>query len=71
MQQLYIEPNNEEILGSFLQANETLDGVEAQPVSKMAKMKRKQTDKTADKRTYAFFNTETRLKRPSAITIDE
>ena len=34
VQQLYIEPKNEEILGSFLQANETIDGVEAQTVSK-------------------------------------
>ena len=28
VQQLYIEPKNEEILGSFLQANEMIDGVE-------------------------------------------
>ena len=29
VQQLYIELKNEEILGSFLQANETIDGFEA------------------------------------------
>ena len=46
MQHLYIEPKNEEILGSFLQANETIDGVDALPVSKTVKVKRKQTDKT-------------------------
>ena len=38
VQQLFREPKNEEILGSFLQANETIDGVEAQPVSKKAKV---------------------------------
>ena len=27
---LYIEPKNEETLGSFFQTNETIDGVEAQ-----------------------------------------
>ena len=40
VQQLYIEPKNEEILGSFLRANETIDGVEAHPVSKKAKVKK-------------------------------
>ena len=45
MQQLYIAPKNEKTLGSFLQANETIDGAEAQSVSKKAKVKRKQTDK--------------------------
>ena len=50
VQQLYIElKNEEEMLGSFLQANETIDGFEAQSVSKMAKVKRKQTDKTVNK----------------------
>ena len=49
VQRLYIELKNEEILGSFLQANETIDGFEAQSVSKMAKVKRKQTDKTVNK----------------------
>ena len=49
VQQLYIEPKNEEILGSFLQANETIDGVETQPVPKKAKVKRKQTDKTVNR----------------------
>ena len=49
VQQLYIELKNEEILESFLQANETIDGFEAQSVSKMAKVKRKQTDKTVNK----------------------
>ena len=44
VQQLYIEPKNEEILGSFLQANEMIDGVEAQPVSKKAKVKTDKTD---------------------------
>ena len=37
VQQVYIEPKNEEILRSFLQANETIDSVEAQQVSKKAK----------------------------------
>ena len=46
---MYIEPKNEEILGSFLQANETIDGVEAQSVPKKAKVKRKQTDKTVNR----------------------
>ena len=49
VQQLYIELKNEEMLGSFLQANETIDGFEAQSVSKMAKVKRKQTDETVNK----------------------
>ena len=49
VQQLYVELKNEEILESFLQANETIDGFEAQSVSKMAKVKRKQTDKTVNK----------------------
>ena len=77
---LYIEPKDEEILGSFLQANETTDGVEAQPVSKKAKVKRKQTDKTVNrqkdighfsKKQGIITNTETRSKRPSVITIDQ
>ena len=38
-------PKNEEIVGSFLQANETIDGVRAQPVSEKVKVKRKQTNK--------------------------
>ena len=37
------------MLGSFLQANETVDGVEAQPISKKAKVNRKQTDKTVNR----------------------
>ena len=49
MQQLYIEPKNEEILGSLLQANKTTDGFEAQPVSKKAKVKRKLTYKTVNR----------------------
>ena len=49
VQQLYIEPKNEEILGSFLQANETIDGAEAQPVSKKATVKRKQTNKIVNR----------------------
>ena len=49
VQQLYIETKNEEILGSSLQENQTIDGVEAQPVSKKAKVKRKQTDKTVNR----------------------
>ena len=48
MQQLYIAPKNEKTLGSFLQANETIDGAEAQSVSKKAKVKRKQTNKIID-----------------------
>ena len=48
VQQLYIEPKNEEILGSFLQANGTVDGVEAQPGLKKAKVKKKQTGKTVN-----------------------
>ena len=57
VQQVYIEPKNEEILRSFLQANETIDGVDAQPASKKAKMKRKQTIKTVNrqKRYTPFF----------------
>ena len=49
VQQLYIEPKNEEILGSFLQANETVDGVEAQPGLKKGKVKKKQTGKTVNR----------------------
>ena len=49
VQQLYIQPKNEEILGSFLQPIETIDGVEAQPVLKNAKVKRKQTSKTVNR----------------------
>ena len=49
VQQFYIEPKNEEVLGLFLQANETIDGVKAQPVSEKVKVKRKQTDKTVDR----------------------
>ena len=80
VQQLYREPKNEEILGSFLQANETIDGVEAESVSKKAKVKRKQTDKTVKrqkdirhffKKQRIITNTETRSKRPSVITIDK
>ena len=77
---MYIEPKNEEMLGSFLQANETIDGVEAQPISKKAKVNRKQTDKTVNrqkdirhffKKQGIITNTETRSKRPSVITVDE
>ena len=80
VQQLYTEPKNEEILGSFLQANETIDGAEAQPISKKAKVRRKQTDKAVNrqkdirhfcKKQGIITNTETRSKRPSVITIDE
>ena len=80
VQQLYTEPKNEEILGSFLQANETIDGVEAQPVSKKDKVRRKQTDKAVNrqkdirhfcKKQGIITNTETRSKKPSVITIDE
>ena len=49
VQQFYIEPKNEELLGLFLQANETIDGVKVQPVSEKVKVKRKQTDKTVDR----------------------
>ena len=42
-QQLYIEPKNEEILGSFLQANETIDG-ENKPIRQLT-----------DKRHIPFF----------------
>ena len=59
VQQLYIEPKNEEILRSFLQANETIDGVEAHPVSKKAKVKKKNKNKAirqlTDKKTYVIF----------------
>ena len=41
VQQLYIEPKNEYIQESFLQANETIHGSEDQPVSKKATVKRK------------------------------
>ena len=37
------------IVGSFLQANEMIDYVKAQPVSKKGKVKRKQTDKTVNR----------------------
>ena len=60
MQQLYIEPQNEEIFGSFFQANETIDGVEAQSVSKKAKVKRKQIDKTVNRQKDTPFFKETR-----------
>ena len=75
MQQLYIEPKNEEILGSFLQANETIDGVEAQSVSKKAKVKRKETNMTVNrlkdirhffKKQGTITNTETCSKRPQS-----
>ena len=56
VQQLYIEPKNEEILGSYLQANETIDGVEAQQVWKKAKVKRKKPIKQlTDKKRYTIF----------------
>ena len=80
VQQFYIEPKNEEILGSFLKVNETIDGVEAQPVSRKAKVKRKQTDKVVNrqkdirhyfKKQGIITNTETCTKRSSVITIDE
>ena len=75
VQQLYIESKNEEILGSFLQANETIDGVEAQQVSKKAKVKRKETNMTVNrlndirrffKKQGTITNTETRSKRPQS-----
>ena len=79
VQQVYIEPKNEEILRSFLQANETIDSVEAQPVSKKAKWREnKPIRQLTDKKDIHFFkkqgiktNTETRSKRPSIITTDE
>ena len=80
VQQLYMKPKNEEILGSFLKANETIDGAEAQPVSQNAKVKRKQTDKKVNRQKDIrhFFknqgiitNTETHSNRPSVRTIDE
>ena len=80
MQQLYIAPKNEKTLGSFLQANETIDGAEAQSVSKKAKVKRKQTDKTINRQKdiHHFFkkqgittNTEICSKKPLVITIEE
>ena len=80
MQQLYIEPKNEETLGSFLKANETIDGVKAQSVSKKTKVKRKQTDKTINrqkdihhflKKQGIITNTETCSKKPLVITTDE
>ena len=55
VQQLYIEPKNEEILGSFLQANEMIDGVETLLVLKKAKVKRKQTDKTVNRQKDIFL----------------
>ena len=80
VQHLHIEPKNEETLGSFLQANETIDSVEAQPVSKKAKVIRKQSDKSVNrqkdishffKKQGIITNTETCSKRPSVITVDE
>ena len=58
VQQLYIEPKNEEILGSFLQANETIDGVKAHPVSKKAKVKKKKNKairQLTDKKKHTSF----------------
>ena len=57
VQQLCTEPKNEEILGSFLQANGTIDGAEAQTVSKKTKVKRKNKPirLLTDKKTYAIF----------------
>ena len=57
VQQFYIEPKNEEILGLFLQANETIDRAEAQPVLKKAKVKRKNKPirQLTDKNTYAIY----------------
>ena len=57
VQQFYIEPKNEEILGLFLQANETIDRAEAQPVLKKAKVKRKNKliRQLTDKNTYAIY----------------
>ena len=63
-----------------MQANETIDGAEAQPVSKKAKVKRKQADKTVNrqkdirhffKKQEIITNAETRSKIPSVITIRE
>ena len=80
MQQLYTEPKNEETFGSFLKANETIDGVKAQSVSKKAKVKRKQTDKTINrqkdlhhflKKQGIITNTETCSKNPLVITTAE
>ena len=57
VQQFYIEPKNEEILGLFLQANERIDRAEAQPVLKKAKVKRKNKPirQLTDKNTYAIY----------------
>ena len=55
VQQLYIVPKNEEILGSFLQVNEMIDGVEILPVLKKTKVKRKQTDKTVNRQKDIFL----------------
>ena len=57
VQQFYIEPKNEEILGLFLQANETIDRAEAQPALKKAKVKRKNKPirQLTDKNTYAIY----------------
>ena len=52
VQQLYIQPKNEEKIGSFLQPIETIDGAEAQPVLKNAKVKRKQINKTVNRQKY-------------------
>ena len=63
------------MLGSFLQANETIDGVEAQPISKKAKVNRKQTDKTVNrqkdirhffKKQGIITSTKTRSKSPQS-----
>ena len=63
-----------------MQANETVDGVEAQPVSKKAKVKRKETGKTVNrqkdihhflKKQGIITNIETRSKKPLVITIDK
>ena len=53
VQQLYIEPKNKEIPEW---RNEAMDGVEAQPVSKKAKVKRKKPIRQlTNKKTYAIF----------------
>ena len=65
MQELYIELKNKETLGSFFQANEMIDGVEAQSILKKAKVKRKQTHKTINRQKdiHHFF------KKQGIITI--
>ena len=56
VQQLYIEPKNEKILGSFLQANEMIDVLKLKQFQKRQKWREnKLIRQLTDKMTYAIF----------------